>query len=104
MSEQKFYIRKDVECECQKTEQKGCYCCLGSGIVENELVEATSKDFEKAGWVKREKCVWYTETDNNNEPYYETACGEAFCFIVGNPKNNNMKFCPYCGSELIWKD
>lgn len=97
MSEQKFYIRKDVECECQKTEQKGCYCCLGSGIVENEFIEATPEDFEKAGLVKLEK----VKTRKCKIGVHEF-CN--WCRNCNNVLAGNEKYCSGCGSELIWKE
>ena len=94
MSEQKFYIRKDVECECQKTEQKGCYCCLGSGIVENEFIEATPEDFEKAGLVKLEK-VKTRKCKIGEHLLYDFECCNCSNVLAGNEK-----YCPGCGWEL----
>lgn len=42
-----------------------------------------------------ELCTW-TET----EDCWETSCGEAFIICEGTPKENNMKFCPYCGRRI----
>ena len=42
-------------------------------------------------------CVW---TYDEHHEKWDTACGEAFCFINGGPKKNKMKFCCYCGRKL----
>jgi hypothetical protein len=98
MNKQVFYIRKNVECECKG---KGCYCCLGSGIVENELVEATEADLAEAGYVKREKVklifckrelpLWGEKID----AYKCSGCGN---WVIGV-----VLYCPGCGSELVWE-
>ena len=43
------------------------------------------------------QCLW---TYDEQYDKWDTACGEFFCCLVGNPQNNGMKFCPYCGKEL----
>jgi len=32
--------------------------------------------------------------------YWETSCGESFYLEDGTPRDNNMRFCPYCGRRL----
>lgn len=32
---------------------------------------------------------------------WDTSCGGAFQFIDDGPKENGMKFCPYCGRTLV---
>ena len=46
------------------------------------------------------ECRW-TENSNDESDYWDTACGEAFCFITGGPEENKMRYCPYCGGHLI---
>ena len=31
---------------------------------------------------------------------WETACGEAWSFVDGNPRENNCRFCPFCGKKI----
>lgn len=33
--------------------------------------------------------------------YYETNCKQAFFFDTGNREENNFKFCPFCGGEIL---
>ena len=42
------------------------------------------------------KCEW-----RDTEDYWETECGEAFVIEADTPKENGMKFCPFCGGELV---
>lgn len=41
-------------------------------------------------------CTWAADIDGN----WETACGEAFFFENGGPKENGCRFCSYCGKPL----
>ena len=41
-------------------------------------------------------CKWEADDDG----VYQTGCGEAFTFIDAGPKENNMKFCCYCGGTM----
>jgi hypothetical protein len=42
-------------------------------------------------------CEW-----KYNEDYdcYDTDCGNSFSLDNGTPKENCMKYCPYCGKEI----
>lgn len=42
-------------------------------------------------------CQWSEDEDGN----WDTACNEIFTFTDGGPKENNAKFCLYCGGELV---
>lgn len=43
------------------------------------------------------KCEW---TYDEWHDCWETGCGNTFQFIDGTPKDNKMRFCPYCGKEI----
>ena len=43
------------------------------------------------------KCEWKADDDGT----YWTGCDQAFVFNEGGPNENGMKFCPYCGAELV---
>ena len=45
-----------------------------------------------------EKCVW---TYFDDDDYWETTCGNAFCIMEGTPGENMMHYCPYCGGKLV---
>lgn len=42
-------------------------------------------------------CEW---THNDDDGFWETACGDAWRFDDGGPKENNMNFCHCCGKTL----
>jgi len=46
-------------------------------------------------------CSWVQEDDEWG--YYETDCGETFVMIDGTPADNSMKYCCYCGKQLVGK-
>ena len=52
-------------------------------------------------WEKRmqrkKKCEWKQDEDDGS---WDTACGEKFCIEEGNPEDNGMRFCCYCGATL----
>ena len=39
-------------------------------------------------------CEW---TYDDMDDYYETACKNAYCLADGTLKDNEHKYCPYCG-------
>jgi hypothetical protein len=43
------------------------------------------------------KCTW-TEDDDGN---WETSCQNMYIFIEDGPKENQHKYCPYCGRWII---
>ena len=45
------------------------------------------------------KCTWKQDTHLGD--CYETQCGDAHIFNDGTPKDNNFKYCPYCGGEIV---
>ena len=55
-----------------------------------------------AAWLKRHlgrvaSCAWkYADIDD----YYETACKNAYCLADGTLKDNEHKYCPYCGGLI----
>ena len=42
-------------------------------------------------------CEW---AHNENDGFWESACGEAWRFDDGGPGENNMHFCHSCGNSL----
>ena len=45
----------------------------------------------------KKECRW-TEDDDG---IWQTDCGEAFTFIDAGPKENSMRYCCYCGKQLV---
>lgn len=45
-------------------------------------------------------CIW---TLDEWHDCWDTACGQCFCMTEGPPHENEYKYCPACGGELIEK-
>lgn len=43
-------------------------------------------------------CVWTQDSDMND--VWGTSCGNAFLLNEGNPDDNKMEFCLYCGKPI----
>ena len=41
-------------------------------------------------------CVWTNQVD-----YWETECDNAQIFTSGNIEDNEYKYCPYCGKQIL---
>lgn len=54
-----------------------------------------------AAAIRARPCTW---TLDDNDGFYNTACGGAFWFDNGTPAENKAKFCPYCGGALVVAD
>ena len=77
---------------CEETEKAG----EASGCVR---VEATVRPGMEED-IKRRKCWWVHDQDDSK---WDTECGNAQCFIEGGPKENEYRFCPYCGKPLLFE-
>lgn len=44
------------------------------------------------------KCCKWTFDEAHGK--WDADCGDAFSLSEGTPRENNMRFCPFCGSEL----
>ena len=58
-----------------------------------------AKDFnDLIDWINGHKsCKWVAD-DNGT---YFTECGETFEFTNDGPKENNARFCMYCGNKIV---
>lgn len=45
-------------------------------------------------------CEWSMDLDSEYAAW-ETKCGNAFWLNDGTPKENDMRFCCYCGKKLV---
>ena len=45
-------------------------------------------------------CVWKKDPTNEYN-VYDTLCYESFGITDGTPRDNNFKFCPYCGGKIV---
>jgi hypothetical protein len=50
-------------------------------------------------------CEWTMDTHPDDGSHYDTACGDAWCSILGGtPKQDNYSFCPSCGKPIKFKE
>lgn len=47
--------------------------------------------------IKSDRCEWKIDQDG----FYNTTCKNAFILDVGDPKENKMYYCPFCGLEVL---
>lgn len=46
-----------------------------------------------------ETCTWHGDAVGSD--YWETDCRNSFILNDGTPADNGMKFCCYCGRQLV---
>ncbi len=68
------------------------------------ITSALLEDLQKANLVPAEQkdnkfCYW-SRADEDTD-MWETSCEQAFCLDEGTPKENDFKFCVYCGKPLV---
>ncbi len=63
--------------------------------VPHDLAEQHRKNMKNS-------CYWKDEDIgfSDDEGHYYTACGSAFYFASDGPKENNFKYCCYCGKPI----
>jgi len=94
---------------------KSCPCCEGTAMLVSDMdgtfcvickkchmmiAHFNTKAKAIAAWNNRPntgECNW--KYDDIYE-FWETSCSHAFCIMEGNPADNRMKYCPYCGKFL----
>lgn len=71
-------------------------CCQLLAYVDYLEAERAAQAF--ADTVQRNRtCDWAFDDKHCK---YDTGCGNAHQFTVDGPKENNHKFCPYCGRKI----
>jgi len=50
------------------------------------------------------KCIWKEESGVDSDVTYSTSCDNMFTIMEGTPKDNDFKYCPYCGGKLKEKN
>ena len=46
-------------------------------------------------------CVWTQDSENSD--IWLSSCGKAFVLSEGTPKENQIKYCVYCGDSIKQK-
>lgn len=57
--------------------------------------------FWKRGRRRRGRCLWKFNPDY---AYWRSACGQSYEFFVGGPRENGIRFCPFCGRSVRVRD
>jgi hypothetical protein len=52
--------------------------------------------------VNKETCLWYEDGDDSQ--VWATECKKYFHLDEGTPEENEFKFCPFCGNEILAVD
>lgn len=48
-----------------------------------------------------DKCEWiFCESYDMDGGHWDTGCDHAYTIMEGTPKENNMKYCTFCGKEI----
>jgi len=68
----------------------------GARLERNECIKICTELTVGVGEMKK-KCTWQQDVDNN----YETDCGNLYSINDGTPVENSMKYCTYCGGQII---
>ncbi len=69
----------------------------GNGLHVEALCLTTPQPTQAQAGAVPLTCEW---THNDDDGFWETACGKAWRFDDGGPKENNMNFCHCCGKTL----
>ena len=70
----------------------------GSGNSDNYLIPVKKAiEIVKNGDVSDNVCEWKY---NDSEYYFESSCKHLHIFMSDGPKENEYRFCPYCGKKI----
>lgn len=107
-TEKELYLDIAGQCTATATSELAASILVdgGNGTLRQLLNDAA--DAIRAGWSTPQPtqaqagavpltCEW---THNDDDGFWETACGDAWRFDDGGPKENNMNFCHCCGKTL----
>lgn len=50
--------------------------------------------------MKDKLCVWKEIVEMFGCFYWATSCGKVWSFNMGTPKENDMKYCCFCGKKI----
>ena len=62
-----------------------------------EMMDRIMNEISKEVYGKQ--CLWSRADDDTD--MWETSCDQVFYLMDGTPKENDFKFCAYCGGSLI---
>jgi hypothetical protein len=63
----------------------------------NEWADNCEAVAQRLRELDKPECIW---TNGEADEVFETQCGNTFTFIDGGIKENDCKFCQYCGGAV----
>ena len=88
------YVKSVVE-ELEKATQ--CIKIDGKPTSVKAIHPAQAIEIVKQGCVDDDVCEWKY---NDSEYYFESSCEHLHIFMSDGPKENEYRFCPYCGKKI----
>ena len=71
--------------------------CSGVTDQSNNLKWDKAIEIVNQGGVSNDMCEWKY---NDSEYYFESSCKHLHIFMSDGPKENEYRFCPYCGKKI----
>jgi hypothetical protein len=65
-----------------------------------ESIATLTRELEAVREEKSQPCRW-TQEDDSESDTWSTSCGQYYVINDGTPRENDMKFCSFCGKPLI---
>jgi hypothetical protein len=67
-------------------------------VAWHEVQQRAQHTFGGEKMTELDYCEWHLDDDEANA--WESSCDDVFYFENGDPHQNGMKFCPFCGKRL----
>ena len=99
---QRYDIDKVVD-ELEETKETSLELVKLPKFLKKDLQELVNMCFDEAieivkkGGVDDDVCEWKY---NDSEYYFESSCDHLHIFMSDGPKENEYRFCPYCGKKI----
>lgn len=76
-------------------------CGAGSEWIQGKVPDEPKAGSELAAPTCSVKCEWH---HSRSGECYETKCGNAFQFTNDGVRENDFKYCPFCGGTIVEKE
>ena len=70
---------------------------IGCGTIFEAINKDVAIKIVKQGSVSDDVCEWKYK---DSEYYFESSCEHLHIFMSDGPKENEYRFCPYCGKKI----
>ncbi len=85
-------------CTCLKALSTGAIIEIEKRLARLRLLDAMLADAMPEQ--NKDACKWTITDTHESEGLYDTGCNEMFECNVGNRKENQIIYCPYCGGLI----